>query len=149
MMATILSHAYKGALLSSLTTLRYTVPLDTIDQMVESGLPLYVPRGTIHEWLLTTDPTEGAMQLNKRRIFIPFSGDFEEMDMKMYNYNSFKLQKTTSPFVYFRVDKGDAMIYSAVNMKTKYKNRQHFSKEWLGALYSSPIVTQGSPLLVG
>ena len=92
MMATILSHAFKGALLSSLTTIRYTKPLDTIDEMVDSGLPFYVPHGTIHKWLLKTHPTEGAMQLYKRRLFIPFSGDFKEKDMKMYKYNSVKLQ---------------------------------------------------------
>ena len=86
MVTTILSHAYKGALLSSLTTIRYTEPIDTIDQMVESGLPFYLPRGGMLEVLAKTDRRESVMKLNKRRVYIPFFGDWDEKNMTMYKY---------------------------------------------------------------
>ena len=84
MMATFLSLAYKDALLSSLVTVRYTEPLDTIDQMVESGLPFYVPAGTVLEKLIKTDPREGVIRLNERRVDIPYSGRIDEKYLKMY-----------------------------------------------------------------
>ena len=90
-MANILSHAYKGALLSSLITIRYTEPLDTIDQMVESGLPFYVPAGTVYVWASKTDPREGVKQLNERRFDMPFNGKIEEKYLKEYEVFSFKL----------------------------------------------------------
>ena len=49
----------------------------------------------------------------------------------------------------FRLDRGEAMLFSATLKKALYKNRHHFSKEALATLHSSHIVTQGSPLLVG
>ena len=82
-MANILSHAYKGALLSSLVTIRYTEPLDTVDQMVESGLPFYVLGGTVLEWLSKTDPRDGVKQLNDRRFDMPYNGVVEEKYLKM------------------------------------------------------------------
>ena len=91
MVTTILSHTFKGALLSSLTTIRYTKPLDTIDQMVESGLPFYLPRGGMLEWLAKTDRRESVMKLNERRVFIPFFGDWDEKNLTMYKSNSSKL----------------------------------------------------------
>ena len=81
--ADIVSYAYKGALLSSLITIRYTVPLDSIDQMVESGLPFYVLGNTVMEWLSQTDPRNSVMQLNDRRFDMPFSGSVDEKYLKM------------------------------------------------------------------
>ena len=40
------------------------------------------------------------------------------------------------------------MIYGSDNLRAKYKNRQHFSKEPLAALCTTDIVPKGSPLLV-
>ena len=76
-MANILSHAYKSALLSSLVTIRYTQPLDTIDQMVESGLPFYIFGGFSLQWLTKTDPRNDIMKLHERHIVVPFDGKVE------------------------------------------------------------------------
>ena len=78
-----LSHVYKGALLSSLITIRYTVPLDTMAQMEESGLPFYVLGKTALEWLAKTDPRELGMKLNERRFDMPFPGRVEEQYLQM------------------------------------------------------------------
>ena len=74
LLANILSHAYKGALLSSMVNILYTQPLETIDQMVESGMPFYVLGGTAMEWLSKTDPRENVMKLNDRRFDMPYPG---------------------------------------------------------------------------
>ena len=50
---------------------------------------------------------------------------------------------------HFRVDRGEAMLFSVDIYRALFKNRHHFSKEALAALHSSHIVTQGSPLMVG
>ena len=83
MWADIVSYAYKGALLSSLITIRYTMPLDSIDQMVQSGLPFYVLGNTVMEWLSETDPRNSVMQLNDRRFDMPFTGSVEEKYLQM------------------------------------------------------------------
>ena len=49
----------------------------------------------------------------------------------------------------FRLDRGEAMFFSVNTYKALYKNRHHFSRESVVVLYSSDIVPQGSPLLVG
>ena len=73
-MANILSHAYKGALFSSLIAISYSEPIDTIEQMVDSGLPFYVPDGTILVWLAKTDPRDMVKKLNERRVDVPYFG---------------------------------------------------------------------------
>ena len=66
-----LSHAYKSTLLSTLIAIRYTAPLDTIDQMVESGLPFYVQTdNNMFNWLANTDPRESVQKLNERQADI-------------------------------------------------------------------------------
>ena len=67
-MANILSHAYKGSILSSLINISYEAPIDTIQQMVDSGLPFYVLGGTACVWVTTSDPRPSVKQLNARRF---------------------------------------------------------------------------------
>ena len=67
--AAFLSHAYKSTLLSTLIAIRYTAPLDTIDQMVESGLPFHVMTGNnLFNWVANTDPRESVKKLNERQV---------------------------------------------------------------------------------
>ena len=81
-MANIISHAYKGSILSTLTTIRYEEPIDTIRQMVDSGLPFYVLGGTAMEWLSKTDPRENVKKLNDRRFDMPYPGYVAEKYLK-------------------------------------------------------------------
>ena len=82
--ANIISHAYKGTLLSTLINIRYTEALDTMDQMYESGMEFFVLDGTAMEWLTNTDPRDGAKRLTERRRDIPFDGAVKEEHLKMY-----------------------------------------------------------------
>ena len=74
----IISNVYKGALLSSLISIRYTDSLDTMIQMEQSGIPFYCLGNTALCWLADTDPREVGVQLNKRRFEMPYSGKVEE-----------------------------------------------------------------------
>ena len=83
MMGNIISHIYKGALLTSLIAIRYTETLDTMVQMEESGLPFYVLGKTAIEWFAKTDPRELGKKLNERRFDMPFPGFVDEKYLKM------------------------------------------------------------------
>ena len=82
-MANIISHAYKGCILSTLTIIRYDEPLDTIEQMVDSGLPFYVLGGA-PEYLTKTDPRDMVKLLNDRSFVMPWNGTTDEKYLKMY-----------------------------------------------------------------
>ena len=82
-MGNILSHVYKGALLSSLITIQYTKTLDTMSEMEQSGIPLMCPANTVICWLLKTDPRPLGMKLNERRVDMPFPGYTDEKYLKM------------------------------------------------------------------
>ena len=81
-MANIISHAYKGCILSTLTIIRHNEPLDTIEQMVDSGLPLYVLGGA-PEYLAKTDPRDMVKLLNDRSSVMPWNGTTDEKYLKM------------------------------------------------------------------
>ena len=49
----------------------------------------------------------------------------------------------------FRIDRGEAMLFTTHTFRAGFKNRHHFSKEALASLHTSQVVVQGSPLLVG
>ena len=103
MMAIILSNAYKGSILSTLIAIRYEEPLDTIEQMVDSGLPYYVFGNSAGVWVTKTDPRNMTKKLNVRRVDIYWEGITEEKYLKMY-------KKTHN-----------------INTKTKYQNIMHIS----------------------
>ena len=41
------------------------------------------------------------------------------------------------------------MLYTTNAARAQFKNRHHFSKESFSEMFSSHVLTQGSPLLVG
>ena len=82
-MANILSHVYKGSILSSLININYEEPIDTIEQMVESGLPFYVLGNSAAVWVTKTDQREMVKTLNARRFDMPWEGVTEEKYLKM------------------------------------------------------------------
>ena len=57
-----------------MVNIRYTQPLETIDQMVESGMEFYVLGGTVMEWLTWSDPRENVKKLDDRRFDMPYPG---------------------------------------------------------------------------
>ena len=82
LLATLLSQAYKSTLLSTLVTIRYTKPLNTIDQVVESGLPFYFFNGTALQWAAKTDPRKSVKRLYDRRVVMDYYGNIKEQDLK-------------------------------------------------------------------
>ena len=68
---------------SSLIKIHYEDPLDTIEQMVESGLPFYALAGTACVWVTKTDPRDTVKQLNARRFDMPWEGFTDEKYLKM------------------------------------------------------------------
>ena len=81
-MANVISNVYKGALLTSLVNIRYPEPLDTMEQMEQSGIPFYCLGNTSLVWLVKTDPRPLGVKLNERRFDIPYFGDVEEKYLK-------------------------------------------------------------------
>ena len=120
-MANVLSHAYKGILLSTLLeirellskiidlrlrskisdlrlrskmskindaqdrnlsipcqSLRYNDPIDTVEQMRESGLPFYIMDHTVMVWLAATDPRDVVKSINSEQggNWLCFRGQF-------------------------------------------------------------------------
>ena len=77
-MANVLSHVYKGALLTSLINIRYPKPLDTMIQMEESGIPFYCLGNTALCWSAKRDPRPLGKKLNERRFDMPYGGAVAE-----------------------------------------------------------------------
>ena len=77
-MGNVISHVYKGALLTSLINIRYPKPLDTMIQMEESGIPFYCLGNTVLCWLAKGDPRPLGKKLNKRRFDMPYGGAVAE-----------------------------------------------------------------------
>ena len=77
-MGNVISHVYKGALLSSLIEIRYTKPLDTMIEMEKSGTPFYCLGNTVLCWLAKTDPRDVGIKLKERLFDMPFTGGVED-----------------------------------------------------------------------
>ena len=69
---------YRGTLLSTLVAIRYDDPIDTIKQMVDSGLPFGVLEKSALEVLARTDQREEMKILNDRRQLVKFGGRVSE-----------------------------------------------------------------------
>ena len=80
--ANILSHAYKGILLSKLATITYHGPIDTIQQMGRSDMPLYIPDVALP--LVKDDPRDVVKNLISKGVIIKFQDVFAEETNKKY-----------------------------------------------------------------
>ena len=69
---------YRGTLLSTLVAIRYDEPIDTIKQMVDSGLPFGVLERSALAVLAESDPREEMKILNGRRQLVKFGGRVSE-----------------------------------------------------------------------
>ena len=74
----VISHVYKGALLTSLINIRYPEPLDTMAQMEKSGIPFYCLGNTVLCWLAKGDPRPLGKKLNEGRFDMPYGGVIAE-----------------------------------------------------------------------
>ena len=46
---------------------RYNDPIDTVEQMRDSGLPFYIMDGTVMVWLAATDPRDVVKSINSQQ----------------------------------------------------------------------------------
>ena len=69
--------AYKSTLLSTLVTIRYNKPIDTLVDLDSSGLPLAVPKGTSsHNWI-ENDSRAIVKQIYNRSILFEYTPESE------------------------------------------------------------------------
>ena len=54
----VLSMAYKSCLLTSLITVRYERPVDTVDELLESGREFLSAEGIISTYVMVTHPAK-------------------------------------------------------------------------------------------
>ena len=66
--------AYKSTLLSSLVTIRYEDSINTLNDMVNSGMPLMIPRYTAPHKRIASDPRKIMMKIFNSSHLYPFNG---------------------------------------------------------------------------
>ena len=72
----ILGHCYKEKLVSSLVTKEHEKPIDTIQDLLESGLKFYYPARTAFARALAIDPRAEIKQVMEHHaVGFPFFGD--------------------------------------------------------------------------
>ena len=63
---------YKSLLLSTLIPIRYESTIDTLDEMVKSGLPFVIPSRTTFHKLIASDPRPSMKEIYKRIHLVPY-----------------------------------------------------------------------------
>ena len=75
MMASFLLLAsYRGTLLSTLVPIYYGKPINTLEEVESSGLPILVAKNTAPHWLMATDPRPTLKKIFKKATLYPFAG---------------------------------------------------------------------------
>ena len=64
---------YKSTLRSSLITIKYEDKIVTINDLVQSGIPVAFPEGTIFDNILSTDPRPIVQRMYKNIIIYSFA----------------------------------------------------------------------------
>ena len=75
-MASFLTLGYLSTLLSQLVAIRYENPIDTIDDLDKSGLPLLIAGGTGLQAMMANDPKPAVMRIYNRSLIYPFNGSY-------------------------------------------------------------------------
>ena len=75
-----LTISYKSVLRSILIKIDYEKPMDTIEDMVRSDMPIRLARDTILSMLLATDPRESVRSLAEKIVFYEFGTKYADED---------------------------------------------------------------------
>ena len=70
----ILIWSYKGTLLSTLVPIYYDNPINTLEEVDRSGLPVLITKNNVVHWLMKTDPRSTINNIWQKRILYPFPG---------------------------------------------------------------------------
>ena len=69
-LGSVLTWGYKSTLLSTLVTIRYTKPIDTLADLDKSDLPLVIVAGTIYQQAFENDKREMMKRIYSRSIIL-------------------------------------------------------------------------------
>ena len=75
-----LAISYKSVLRAMMIRIDYDKTIDTIEDMVQSGLPIMIPENTQLPELLKTDPRNGIKTLKMQVQFYNFTGRVDWVD---------------------------------------------------------------------
>ena len=75
-LANFLTLGYMSTLLSQLVAIKYENPIDTIDDLDKSGLPLLIPGGTGIENMIANDPKPAVKRIYSRSLIHPLNGSY-------------------------------------------------------------------------
>ena len=73
-LANFLTLGYLSTLLSQLVAIRYENPIDTIEDLDNSGLPLLIPGETGLVYLIANDPKPAVRRIYERSITYFYNG---------------------------------------------------------------------------
>ena len=82
-LGSVLTWGYKSMLLSSLITIRYTKPIDTLTDLDGSGLPLLLAEGSGQEQMFGGDPRPTMNRIYSRRIVFEYTPEAQAKYDKM------------------------------------------------------------------
>ena len=83
-LGSVLTWGYKSTLLSTLVTIRYTKPIDTLADLDKSGLPLAMAVGSIQQQAFENDQREMMKRIYSRSILFQFNRQTESKYSAMY-----------------------------------------------------------------
>ena len=64
----VITMCYRSVLLSNMVNIGHEKPIDTIEDLLHSGLTLYCPGNQAGRYLMNTDPRESVRKLVKRQL---------------------------------------------------------------------------------
>ena len=88
-MGNVLTMGYKSTLLSTLVTIRYTKPIDKLEDLVSSGLPLLMAEGGECISAIKNSPRPIVQQIYLNGIRFNFTQENEEKYSEMYCKSNF------------------------------------------------------------
>ena len=85
MFGSILLLGYKSTLLATLIPINYEKPINTVDDLANSNMPLLIAKKTAPHWLLATDPRDAVKRIFRKSVLYPFNGTVPPWVRKRYS----------------------------------------------------------------
>ena len=146
-LGSVLTWAYKSTLLSTLVTIRYNKPIDTLADLDTSGLPLVIAEGSFYHKAIENEQSDIIKRIYSRSIAIQVTKQTEAKYAAMYYLCIVNHKKRLNFVSNFRAFK-NLVVYagSKAYFDAMLINKAHPSKETVMYVPTSFIVPRGSPL---
>ena len=95
---------YKSTLLSTLVTIRYTKPIDKLEDLASSGLPLLMAQGGACISAIKNSPRSIVRQIYDNGIIFNFTQENEEKYSKLYYKYMFYYSEKVFYAMFFQGD---------------------------------------------